>query len=650
MRLILLLPLLMACETESGLNGPAYVVPPASTGPCFEADLSNGLADSDELLLVFDCFNQYGAFEPVHPTLLYVAASDDVQVVIDSANFSMDSFDIGASMETASNLLNAPEAPLSTALDTYVEVYDRGLINRLVRVSQEGARALLRCEDSDNPDSCSLPRLVRRVLDTDIPDRGGRVMDALSENMTDEELHDQILSLNNILYRTSGAQNNGENKLFGLAHTFLDDTDGSGSTVEKILPYVRYLLNIDEDGDGLPDLVTTEVVYVSEVWNRGDLQNIASQLEYILTHNTAGQDVGFDGPNLLDELLERTDSLSSGADMLVDPITIGSTTTTPLDMALNLLDSFYEDGYGSNVARRNDDRNSMHRELEGVIDDLCSAVGRNDPLCGQMREISETAGAFIDTEIIFTILPLAYGFHQVVDLDDMCRTVYGHRLQDLSSNDILALMDFGNELSAQTRFLNEILFDENMLERNLELVPVFIDTDAGVLSPEGEDAIALAQFAIGPWSEGGPEVVPILVPIDVLFDVLDPEDELADLDALIGVISPLLTDDSSHLSLDNLQALGEVFQANFVEPADQEPIDWMEQTKEVLDNEELWMSALHLGADEEMATLLSPAPEVHGAPWFLYDLIERGVVARLLSFSAGLLDMLDGLDDSTEGS
>ena len=63
----LALPLIPACVEGSGMNGPQLAPPRSGEGPCFEANLTDGLQGGDEALLVFQCFNQHGAFEELAP-------------------------------------------------------------------------------------------------------------------------------------------------------------------------------------------------------------------------------------------------------------------------------------------------------------------------------------------------------------------------------------------------------------------------------------------------------------------------------------------------------------------------------------------------------------------------------------------------------
>ena len=69
-------------------------------------------------------------------------------------------------------------------------------------------------------------------------------------------------------------------------------------------------------------------------------------------------------------------------------------------------------------------------------------------------------------------------------------------------------------------------------------------------------------------------------------------------------------------------------------------MDLTETLKTALDNEDLWLPALRLLAEPELADLLTPLEGRDGAAWFLYDLIDGGTLDQILALAADLLNLL----------
>ncbi|MCB9745224.1 MAG: hypothetical protein H6740_21765 [Alphaproteobacteria bacterium] len=638
---------LVACIPEYGQNGPEMAQPPSGEGPCFEANITDGLQDGDELLLVFDCFNAHGAFDPLAPTVRYLATSENVTDLLEVADFGLSSeVDLQAGLDSATGLLQAEEDPLGQLLELYVEIYDRQLIGRALNISLAGATQLVACEASADPASCSLPRLVRRALDTDIPDRIDALLTYTEQAVDDDLARRQTEATLRFAHGASIAAGQESNVLLDVARFFFDDSDGA-APIDSVLPWARYALSIDENGDDLPDVVSNAAYYLAEVDRRGDLSPLPSRLYDIYTLDSEGNRVGFEGDSMLDELIAASEGMEEDAAQLVTPITIGGEEVLPLELVLNLVRDFYEQGLGESPSRRAADVAEMISLVDDNIDTVCGAFGRSSSFCRQLQNIQGPAEALIETEVVFTGLPVIYGVLQVIDLREMVLAVHGKQLEQLTADELLAVMDFGDQVSAATEPLTQVSLETQQLEMTLETVNVYIDLDAGRLTEAGQQAVHVAQWAIEPLQDGGPEVIPALVPRDVLLGILD-SPAAAQIDWFMGNITTLMLGEAepeSGLTLDNIEALQATLEEHVVP---QEELDLVAEVRDILDNEPLWMAGLRLGADAELMTLLTPGSGREGAPWYLYDLIERGVLDRVLAFASTVLDTLQADDEEAE--
>ncbi|MCB9763373.1 MAG: hypothetical protein H6739_26640 [Alphaproteobacteria bacterium] len=640
------------CAPPPGLNGPQLAEPTAGTGPCFEVNITDGIADAAELSLLFDCFNQHGAFEPLAPTVSYLGTSEVLSDFLEAANFGLEGFDLAAGLETASNLLSAPEQPLSEALSIYSEAYDRNLIRAILGLSGHSSAVLLGCEESPDPARCSLPRLGARVLDSDVFQRIEVVMDALPDST--ESFRDSAEQLLGAMEQLSTGGNQRDNVIAEVAVFLFEGDEQEPSPLMTLQPWLAYLLTLDQDADGTPDLLPALTPYLADTWADGNLATVPERLLRLYTYNSDNQYVGFDGTSMLDELLVQANAMSSDAQMLFQPIEVNGTEYVPFDLVLSIFESFYEEGRGTNPASYHTDRENMKLRVDDAVNDVCRVVGWSDPLCIQLQPMVDIAGAIIDTGIVFTITPIAYGFLQTVDLDDMVNTVHGKHLDELTTDEILAASEFGQELSTATEPFTQVSLEQGLLEDSLELVPTFIYVDEsdigtfGSLTEAGEQLPHLLAWAVTPWAEGGPAVVPLLVPGDVTVAMLSDRDLVNHLDWIMVNLPAWAQDPNSAFYLDNLEALQLSFEENVVQ---QQELDLLAEAQEVLNNEALWMSGLRLGADQGLMDLLTPGPDRRGAPWYLYDLIERGVLDRIFSFAANVMDMIDdfqGNDDNEE--
>lgn len=626
-----LLVLLCACAPGSGLNGPALPEPVSGTGPCFEADITDGLQGGDEILLLFECFNGHGAFAPLAPTVEYLAQSPLAEQV-GTAVVELDrEVDLAATLQTGANLLSSPDQPLQAALDVYVEAYEvqegtRTLMGSALGIGWEAMDSMAACEASADPDACSLPRLARRVLETDLVDQATLVMEAAQGAYTEEEQAAYTRTMIQVVYDNTTAAGQDQNPLLSLAHFMMDDGGKAGqSPIERLLPYLQYLVSRDLDGDGSADrnpdnddLVGGLVREYARLWRDGTLSALPDMMTTLYTTNAKGQEVGWDGVSIIDELLAVGEDLGGDPALLYEEITLPTgKTTTMLELALDTVDDIYVN---------DQDVGEIVSTLEDMVADLCD--GASNDLCDIAEDALPPLSAAARTGITDVLLPAVYVMHQMVDFQV---------LFDLSE---LALE---LELMERTQFFTRISLENGLMERSLQLFPVFVVAGDGELSAEGEAALELVDFAIRPWSaDGGPELTPILVPRALIARVLDPQYPSADLDWVLGQVTLRLLDEESALHLDNLEALGAAFDA----ASEAEPLDPIAEARTLLANEPLWTSALQLGADRTLVELLSPADGVEGPAWYLYDLIQRDVLDRMLALAAAAMDLVNGDSDS----
>jgi hypothetical protein len=631
----LALPLIPACVEGSGMNGPQLAPPRSGEGPCFEANLTDGLQGGDEALLVFQCFNQHGAFEELAPSVEYLCTAETADSFVTAFNELEREVDLSGNLELGANLLSDPDEPLKGALSLYQEAYElrdaqRSLFGAAITLAWEGADELLACEESADPDSCSVIRLSRRVLATELVDQAQRVMDAVAATSTEEEKDDNTRTMIEVLNESTTAAGNDKNAILDLALFMMDDGGKVGQApIERLLPYLQYLVSRDLDGDGdadrnpkNDDLVGKLVTEYARLWREGTLQKLPDMMTTLYTTNSKGTSVGWDGEGIIDELLAISEELGGDPALLTEEIVLPTgTKTTALELALDTLDDIYEN---------NKDVSEIVTTLSDTTEDLCD--GASNDLCGIAEDALPPLTAAVKTGIADIVIPAVYVMHQMVDFDVL------FELADLA----LEL-----DLLARTEMFSQISLERGLLERNLNLFPVFVNATDGEFTPEGEDAFALATFAINPWSEdGGAEVVPLLVPRPLIVRTLRPERPVADLDWLLGALLPRVLDPSSALSLEQLDAL--MLNFDEAQPADAEPVDLLAEARTILDNEALWMAGLRLGADWTLMELVSPTAEDGGPLGYLYDLVNRGVLDRVLGLAADVMDMLND-DDADEG-
>ena len=355
MQSLLFLPLLaLSCIPEYGQNGPALPDPASGTGPCFEANLMNGIQDGAEILILFQCFNEHGAFNAVEDVVTYLCTSEDVADLVDLSNGLLGTFDLVGGLETGARLVGGDDPPVQGLLDLYMESYDRDLLRPLLGVAWETMDELVTCEFSSAPDACSIPRFGARLLETDVLDTALYILDEVSAASTTTDAVVQAENLVHLLYETSTAAGNETNQLLELGDFFLAQPRGPGSSpLERLLPYLQYFVNGDMDGDGdadpnptNDDFLTSLAPHLAFLWREGKLQSLPYQLKYLQTYDSAGEWVGFEGYSILDELMDVLDKMGGDTSMLEQEFTIpgSSRPTTVLDLALDVVDDLYIEG------------------------------------------------------------------------------------------------------------------------------------------------------------------------------------------------------------------------------------------------------------------------------------------------------------------
>lgn len=596
----------------SGLNGPQLAEPAPATGPCFAETLTDGVASGDEILTIFACFNQYGAFDELAPMVRYVVDSDRVDALIDAMNQTTTDFDVIGALDAGQRLLLAEGDPLGRALGLYTAAVDADLLRPALGLGLEATTAMADCEASDDPSTCSVPRLARALLDTDVPDKAGRVLTAVQEGLSEEASDAMLRSTVELLYETSSRnpdRASNRNEIVELGRFLLEDSDGEGAPLDRMLPPLQGLVT--------PELVEAMAPPLAKLWRDGKLQQLPDDLTWLYTHNSKGQDVGWDGENILDELMGASSGLTADIDLLYEEFTLpGSTTpTTVLELVFETLDSLYLNGA---------DVKELVSEMQSLVDNLCEGSA-SSTLCDLTSDLLPPLTAAVENTqaVPALVLPLAYTLNHHGDVDQVID---------------LAGIALELDLLGKTSELGKLGVKGGSLYYAIDLVPVFINTELGTLRPPAEDAVDLLLFFLSPWDpEGdGTEILPIAVPLDLARAALRPDWPNADLDFLLGAATEALLDEESPLSLDNLMGIMDDLSAAM----GQQDIDLVETARTVLDNEDLWMAGITLASDPGLIDLLTPLRGRPGAAWYLYDLIDRGVVGRMLALAQRSLELL----------
>lgn len=642
--LLLLLPLAGACMGPGGQSGADYAEPQSGSGPCFEADLSDGIADGDEVMVLFQCFNQYGAFDELEPLVDYLTDSEILPDLLDAANEMMGTFDVVAGLEIAVKLLADEDAPLSRASRLYTEAVDEGLVVPGMGVAREAASEIMDCEEEADPLVCNPLRLARHLLDTEVPDQAVRVLDAITAGVSEDDLTAMAEGTATLLYQTStvypGHEGN-SNDLLAVGRFLLDENpalegerDGGAcgdpldidvdepTPIAHMLPYLQYLLSGDIDGDGASDpdpddddLLAALAPKIARLYDDGTLEGIPDELVYLFTHDSDGNDVGWTGENILDELMSVTEDLGTDPAMLCEEMELGDDTATTLEFALDTADQLYLNGA---------DVGEIVTKLEEMVGLICDGDD-SSAICALAGKAIPPVTALVDNapNLASAALPLVYVLHQTVDIQQL-----------IPMAGLLGDLD----LMGQTRDMTVVALQSGTLSHTMAVVPVLIDPEMGRLTPAGRDAGALLAFLLTPWDPDGErrEIVPLVVPLQMARGLLYPKYPNADLDPLLGNLGRLMLDEDSGLHADKLSALLDDLSAAM---GDQD-VDMIEQATKILDNEALWTSALKLAEDRNLIDLLTPIVGRPGASWYLYDLIDDGTLDRILTYVAGLTDLL----------
>lgn len=623
-----------ACVPEPGLNGADRAEPTTGTGPCFEANLMDGFQDGDEVLTVFACFNQYGAFDELSPMVTYLATSEDVSSLLGAMNETLVTFDVVGGLEIAARLLSSEEKPLSQAAGLFTEAVDAGLVGPGIGIAREATAEMVACEERADRGACSVPRLTLLLLDTEVPTELGVVLDGVTNGTTSEQRVAMLQSTAEVLVATSTLNADKlrpGNDVVSLGRLLLDVRTGeTSSPLEQLLPYVVPLLDDDIDGDGDQDpnpdndnLLAAVARPIAGIWRDEDRSGlnafdyIPDELVAVFTTNSAGQNVGWDGTNVLDELLAATEDLTGDLSMLTMELTLPgeSEPTTLLELVLDVLDSVYLSG---------EDPTELVSQMADLIEPICSEDS-TVAICDLLNDALPPAQAFVELTPKTTgvLMAVVYAAHQVINVADL-----------LPVAEILLELDLINE----TRGLTVAALQAGTISNLLPMIPVFIDTDLGRLTPAGQavQSLGLTLLSEQDLDGDGEASVAATVPLDLVRALLHPAYPTADLDLLLGTLGSRMQDQESGLYPETLlnlagtlsDAIGEV------------DLDLEAMTRDLLENEELWGSAIKVLADPALADLLAPVQGREGAVWYLYDLIDGGTLDEMLSLAATVLDLL----------
>lgn len=630
-RPLLLAPLLgllgASCVPEPGSSGPERATPGEATGPCFEADLTDGFQDGQEILTVFSCFNSYGALDELEPLVTYLATSDEAETLVQASNETIETFDVVGGLEILARLLDAEDEPLSRAAGLFVEAMDHGLVSPGIGVAREASDAMVACEALDNRAECSVPRLALHLLDTELPDDLGTIVDAMDAGLEREQTEPLLEDVAQLLVLTSSANTDkptAGNDLLAFGRFLVDDHAGEGAPLEQLLPHVAGLLDDDLDDDGdldqNPDddnLLAALARPIAGLWRDGAIQGVPAEVAYIFQHNMAGEDVGWYGTNLLDELLLATEDLTGDPDLLEMEITLPgeSEPTTLIELVLDTLDTLYLNGA---------DPAEVVAQLEETLDLICEGEASN-AICDLAGDAVPPLAALVENapNLTTSALALAYALHQTTDVTDLLDLVF------LALE--LDLLDEADPVLVAT-------LQTGLLDDALVVVPVFIDTDLGRLRPAARAAQEIGQLLLteSDLDGDGQDTIPALVPLGLLRQLLHPEFPTADLDLLLGVLGQRMLDPESGLYPSTLlDLISSTREALGVVQVDVEVL-----ARRALENEDLWLSAVTLLADPGLADLLAPVQGREGATWYLYELIAGGLLDEVLDLVASLLGML----------
>lgn len=614
-RPVFLLPVLTGVLTAcqgSGLDGPAYAPLTGGSGLCFEVNLGDGIQDAAEVSAAFDCLNQYGAFEPLSPLVHYALASDRTKAVLDALNGTLSTFDVPGAIEAAARLLRAPERPLDGLQAIYNEAYDDDLLNPLLAVVGEASVSMDTCELSASPADCSVLRLGRALLKTDLLDRAGRVLEALPEPDPTAAPHAGLTTLADLLLAMqAGRQPDGRNVLLSLGSFFLAPQPDGATPLRRLVDVAQPLL----DDDALIEDLASELARLDR---EGLLDQLDDDVRVLFTHDLAGHDVGFDGDTIVKRLLDVLGSADPA--LLQEPITLpgASQPTTLLDTAFVLMDDLY--AQDADIA-------AILEAVGDVTDLVCTSDASND-LCELVDTLLPPINALVEqtTVVPAIVLPLVHVLYANVDLDPILDVL----------PDVLAW-----DLLDRTEPLLRFSVERDLLAGLPDLLRVFIDSRLGRVRADGWDALELVRTLLRPLDVEGTEVVPLDVPLGLMGDLLDPDDREADLDRLTVIVAERMVSADSALSVDAISALF----TDLGTALALEHIDLLAVVTDLLDNTDLWRAGLHLGADRDLLALLrpdqsDPALPPRDAPAWLRDLIARGLLDRILDWTAGLLGQL----------
>ena len=177
--------------------------------------------------------------------------------------------------------------------------------------------------------------------------------------------------------------------------------------------------------------------------------------------------------------------------------------------------------------------------------------------------------------------------------------------------------------------------EEDLIDRLLPVLPELLNTEVGMFKPAVYDALELVRATMTELEiEEGHSVFPSDLPGPLVAEIL--QRTRGSLDTLLGQVGDFLVDEESPLDWDNLIDLF----ADVTDAMAGESLGSGDGLATFLDNEEAWTAALRILADRNVRELLTPTDAPQGPTWYIYDLIDREVTARILSFVADILDML----------
>lgn len=635
---------------------------------------------------LFDCINQRSGYLDELESLAWYATHDEDAVAYLFAAPSPQSSDLAPeasggdlvwTLNFTTDLVRYPTDPVDQVARMYGTLHDDYPDLLILAGSTVAALAdqVANCESSWGADDasserCHTLRLARRLLDRqDVIDDVERVFDALEGMSHDDPPQEPATwqeSLRGIAGVLERATANSDNPLLELARSGIGRSDDESKLLGALALARRVLLLEDDSGTYAFDMIASEnglADHLARLWREGSLQAAPDEVDWLLSHDINGFEVpvGSDDTVVASLVSALSELTVASAD---DPILFDTLAEVINNLYLNDADL---------------------GELVGSLSDAISIVCNDSdaPLPESLAEVCGLAeGALPAVEAVTVYAPdtmrtglaVVYvytQFHRVVSEDDPSTYTLDIGLivdavefisewQELSGLDVL---DDGTARDTTTG---------QAIAAAVDYVPLFINTDLGRITPVGEDAMNIVDFATGTWvydeASGESLDTPIMVVAPLLRSILFADElghETVDLDRWMEVASLALLG-GSDINVEGIASLLDTVEAVTGQvddlldndepgPVDAAPGDPVADLKALIDDTSQWVPLVRIAADPVFVDLLVPHPYPHQEAWrsdaqfWIKDRLERGLMGRILDWTGNLLHSF-GLGSDAEGS